>query len=74
MRILVQFLRALCIALLLPATVMAAAQTDHVPTSHDCCEGVAQTSHNGATPPETADPARGDHGDQSHDPLHVSCG
>lgn len=74
MRLLVQILRALCIALLLPAAVMAATQTDHVPTRHDCCERTTSASHYGDNTPETADPARGDHDDRSHEPLHASCG
>ncbi len=74
MRFLVQLLRVLCVALLLPATVMAAAQTDHVPTRHDYCEGAAPASHHADATPETAEPARGDHGDRAHEPLHVSCG
>lgn len=75
MRRLVPFLRALCIALLLPATVIAAAQTDHVPSRHDCCADAAPASHHAGTAVHQSEiPASEDYGDQSHGPQHFSCG
>lgn len=74
MTLLIQILRVLCITLLLPATVLAAAQTDHAPTRHDYCEDAAPDSHHGDATQETSGPAWGDDGDRAQESLHVSCG
>jgi hypothetical protein len=74
MTLLIQILRVLCITLLLPATVLAAAQTGHAPTRHDYCEDAAPDPHHGDATQETSGPAWGDDGDRAQEPLHVSCG
>ncbi|WP_143042335.1 hypothetical protein [Citreimonas salinaria] len=77
MRLLVPFVRVLCIALLLPTMVLAATQTDHAPTSHDCCDDAALTSAHhaeAAAQADNADAGPGKGGQRSGEAFHISCG
>ncbi|KAA9008849.1 hypothetical protein [Histidinibacterium aquaticum] len=74
MRSLVHLFRVLCIALLLPATMVAAAQTDHVPAKPDCCGNITPEAHHADASPQTAQPAGNGHGGPSHETLHLACG
>ncbi|NDV00913.1 hypothetical protein [Pseudoroseicyclus tamaricis] len=73
MRSLVRLLMALCLALLLPAAVMAAAQAGHGPTRHACCEGASLMPHHADAATKGSLAAAESQGEPAWEHLHLSC-